>query len=70
MDDDNVGEGADVEAGAGATTGCVVDDVSVEIAEEEDVVVDDEMDEEEVVAAARAGFLVDFGTQLALVVPL
>lgn len=70
MEEENVGLGAVVEVGAGATTGCVVlvdDDVGVDVGAEEVV----EMDEEvEVVTAAEAGFFVDFGTQLATVVPL
>lgn len=70
VEGDKVGVGALVEVGAGATIGCVViidDDVGVEIGTEEIGEVDEEV---EVVAAALAGFFVDFGTQLATVVPL
>lgn len=71
MEEENVGLGAVVEVGAGATIGCVVlvvdDNVGVDVGTEEVV----EMDEEvEVVTAAEAGLFVDFGTQLATVVPL
>ena len=74
-EEENVGLGSVVEVGAGATTGCVVliddddcdDDVGVDVGTEEVVEMDGEV---EVVTAAEAGFFVDFGTQLATVVPL
>ena len=69
VDDDSVGAGADVEAGAG--WGCVVECVVIAAVWEEEVEVDEEeVNEEEVAEVAFTLVAVAVEIQLPLVVPL